>query len=72
MKKKVEDIPQNADGTYTVEIDEEIYEKLEKLIYDRERRKEETKDSPIVDTTTGIEYANMEEFRKLSGRSLML
>jgi hypothetical protein len=33
------DIPPNADGTYTIEIDENIYEKFEKLIQDDKRRK---------------------------------
>ena len=29
---------------------------------------QETKDWPIMDPTTGIEYANLQEYRKLTGR----
>ena len=43
-----------------MEIDEETYEKFEKLMYENKKRMQETKDWPIMNPTTGIEYANLE------------
>jgi len=59
-KDSEEGITRNADGTYTIEIDKEIYEKFEKLMYENKKRMQETKDWPIMNPTTGIEYANLE------------
>lgn len=66
MKSKSEEIPQNEDGTYTIEIDPENYEKIEKLIERHRKEEEEEDDGPIWHK--GIEYANMQEFRRLTGR----
>jgi hypothetical protein len=55
---------QNEDGTYTVELDSDLVEKLEKLIHDDRKRREEIENDPSPIWHNGIEYANMSECRE--------
>jgi hypothetical protein len=66
MKNKTNDTPQNADGTYTVELDPDLVERLEKLITRHEKQMEENKHLSIW--KDGVEYANLEEYHKLTER----
>ena len=57
------ELPQNEDGADTIKIEPEIWDKIEALIDDRQKRMEENENCLIY--KDGCECTNLEEYNRL-------
>ena len=49
------ELPQNEDGAYTIKIEPEIWDKIEALIDDRQKRMEENENYLSIKTAASVQ-----------------